>query len=73
MSIGGIRAKGLIMNVRDTNVTINNNPVVKLDIQIRPGVNTIVQKTVSRIAVPREGDEIDVLYDPGNPSDAVAV
>ena len=73
LEVSGVRAKGLIMNVRDTGVTINDNPVVKLDIQIRPGVNTIVQKTVSRIAVPREGDEIEVLYDPGNPADAVAV
>jgi len=68
---GGVRAKGLIMNVRDTGASINNNPVVKLDVQIRPGMNTVIQKTVSRVAVPREGDEIEVLYNPANPADSV--
>ena len=73
LELSGVRAKGLIMNVRDTGVTVNDNPMVKLDIQIKPGLNTVIKKTVSRIAVPREGDEIEVLYDPANPSDAVAV
>ena len=73
LELSGVRAKGLIMNVRDTGVTINNNPMVKLDIQIKPGFNTTIKKTVSRLDVPREGDEIEVLYDPANPVDAVAV
>jgi hypothetical protein len=67
----GMRAKGIIMNVRDTGAAINDNPMVEMEVMVRPGVNTVIRKTVTADMMPREGTEIEILYDPANPSDAV--
>lgn len=67
----GVQARAVAINVRDTGVTVNNNPRVKLTLQVQPEGQAPfeVEKklTVSRVAIPRIGDEFIVRYDPADP------
>ena len=66
----GKRCPGVVESVRDTNVTINNNPRVHITVRAEPPGEspfTIVKTaTVSRVRVPRPGDRCVVFYDPAN-------
>jgi hypothetical protein len=68
----GIQARAVVINVQDTGMTINDNPRVKLTLQVQPEgeVPFEVSKktTVSRVSIPRVGDEYVVRYDPADPS-----
>ncbi|HLT24689.1 MAG TPA: hypothetical protein VK004_06150 [Ignavibacteria bacterium] len=63
----GTRADAMVMGVEDTGITINNDPVVRLTIEINSGsagsFEKTIETTVSRILIPRKGDIIKVLYD----------
>jgi hypothetical protein len=68
----GSRAIGVLLNVRDTGVTINElNLRVKMDFRIEPldgsppfeGSKT---STVNRAQIPRAGDRYPVWYDPSD-------
>ena len=66
----GMQTTGRIVAVRDTGVTINNNPRVALEIEARThsGPMTLQKSvTVSRLAIPREGDEVQIWYDRNHP------
>jgi hypothetical protein len=57
------------MSVRDTGVTINENPRVALTMQVTPTdgsppFEVATKATVSRVAIPRPGDSFVVRYDP---------
>ncbi|MFL5824126.1 MAG: hypothetical protein ACJ764_11870 [Solirubrobacteraceae bacterium] len=57
------------MQVRDTGMTINDNPRVALTLQVNPTdgsppFQTSTKVTVSRVAIPRAGDSFVVRYDP---------
>jgi hypothetical protein len=64
----GRRCTGVIESVEDTNVTINDNPRVRITVRAEPPGEppfTIVKTaTVSRVRVPRSGDRCVVFYDP---------
>jgi hypothetical protein len=66
----GRRCPGVVESVEDTNVTINDNPRVRITVRAEPPGEspfTIVKTaTVSRVRVPRPGDRCVVLYDPAN-------
>lgn len=66
----GSRCPGVVVSVEDTNVTINDNPRVKLTVRAEPPGEspfTIVKHTtVSRVNIPRQGDRCTVFYDPTN-------
>lgn len=69
---GGKEGIGTVLGVQDTNVTINNNPRVKLRFRIEPTDGTEpfeAEKTVtvSRVEIPRPGDRYPVWFDPSNP------
>ncbi len=72
MTDGG-RAVGTITNVRDTGMTINDNPRVKITLQIEPidgspafsGEKTA---TVSRVRLPQIGARHPVFYDRADPT-----
>src|SRR5438270_8345800 len=68
----GTQARAVVLGVRDTGVTINENPRVKLTLQVQPdgGAPFEAEKTmtVSRVAIPRPGDGFLVRYDPADPS-----
>jgi hypothetical protein len=66
----GRRCSGVVEAVEDTNVTINDNPRVRITVRAEPPGEspfTIVKTaTVSRVRVPRPGDRCVVFYDPAN-------
>ncbi len=63
----GITGKGTINKVEDTNVTINNNPQVRLYLTIysknQVPFDAQVKMVVSRVSIPRKGDWVVVKYD----------
>jgi hypothetical protein len=62
-----------VINIQDTGMTINNNPRVKLTLQVQPDGQAAFQATkiatVSRLQIPRVGDEFWVRYDSDDPSE----
>jgi hypothetical protein len=66
----GIDAAAEVVSVQDTGATINNNPVVIMQLKVTSSVGTQFetagQAAVSRIAVPRAGDKIK--YNPADPT-----
>ncbi len=69
----GIQARAVVINVQDTGVTINDNPRVKLTLQVQPEgevpFEATKKTTVSRVSIPRVGDEYVVRYDPADTSE----
>ncbi|GEM_PF-6195088 len=69
----GITAEAEVLDVRDTGTTINDDPLVALQLEVRPSMAAAFQveyKTlVSRLEVSqyRPGCKAVVLYDPANP------
>jgi hypothetical protein len=65
----GAEAIGTVQEVRDTGVTINDNPRVELRLRIdpvdgSPSFEGTKKVTVSRIAVPYPGQRFPVWFDP---------
>lgn len=73
----GIEADATILAIRDTGVTINKNPYVKLRLRVEPigmaAYETDVKAMVSRIAIPRPGDGVRVKFDPNKPEDVIVL
>ena len=64
----GRRGVGVVTGVRDTGMTVNDNPRVKMTFRIEPldgsaPFEARKTSTVSRIAIPRTGDRYPVWYD----------
>jgi hypothetical protein len=61
-----VEARAVITDVKDTGMTINDNPRVKLTLRVEPqGAEpweAVKKATVSRINIPRVGDPIRVKY-----------
>lgn len=66
----GQRCPGEVVSVQDTNVTINDNPRVKITVKAEPPgeepFNVTKTATVSRVSIPRPGDRCTVFYDPAD-------
>jgi hypothetical protein len=71
----GIKAKGEITKVEDTRETLNNNPKVKLYVTVKPDegddFEAVVTMYVSRVRIPRQGDKVNVFYNPDNKKEIV--
>jgi hypothetical protein len=69
----GAQGEAVVINIADTGMTINDNPRVKLTLQVQPENGTPFQvtkkQTVSRVAIPTVGTRFFVRYDPANPED----
>jgi len=68
----GLRGVGVVTDVRDTGMTVNDNPRVKMVFRVEPldGSAAFEAKktsTVSRVAIPRAGDRYPVWYDGADP------
>jgi hypothetical protein len=68
----GQRGVGIVTDVRDTGMTVNDNPRVKMTFRVEPldgGAPFEARKTstVSRVAIPRAGDRYPVWYDGADP------
>lgn len=65
----GVNAPGQVVEVRDTGMTVNDNPRVALTVQVSPidgsaQFQVSKKQTVSRVAIPRPGDQFVIRYDP---------
>ncbi|MFN8596721.1 MAG: hypothetical protein U0559_11145 [Anaerolineae bacterium] len=73
----GVEAAATILSIRDTGVTINKNPYVKLRLRVEPiglaAYETEVKTLASRVAIPRPGDGVRVKFDPNKPEDVIVV
>jgi hypothetical protein len=68
----GVNAPGEVISVRDTGVTVNENPRVAVTLRVSPTDGSAPfevskKQTVSRVAIPRPGDAFVVRYDPDDP------
>ena len=67
----GMQTTGVITAVRDTGVTINNNPRIALELDVKTANGPMKLSktvTVSRVAIPRQGDTVQVWYDRNDPN-----
>ncbi len=64
----GRRAPAVVIDVKDTGTTINNQPRVRLRLRVQPEGEPpfeVERKLlVSRLAIPRAGERVEVAYDP---------
>jgi hypothetical protein len=64
----GLEASADVLSVADSGATINMNPLVEMKLHVIPATGAAFEATartiVSRIAVPRKGDRINIKYNP---------
>ncbi|TMK42184.1 MAG: hypothetical protein E6G56_01890 [Actinobacteria bacterium] len=65
----GVNAPAEIISLRDTGVTVNNNPRVVLTLRVNPAdgsspFEVSKKQLISRVSLPRVGDPVTVRYDP---------
>ncbi|RPI16190.1 MAG: hypothetical protein EHM58_12385 [Ignavibacteriae bacterium] len=62
----GMNAKATVVKVEDTGALINYNPVVRLHMKVQPdfgmGFDVVSEQMVSKIAIPRAGDVLNIKY-----------
>lgn len=68
----GSKGVGVVLNVQDTGMTMNDNPRIRMTFRIEPLDGTAPfeaekTKVVSRVQIPRAGDRFPVWYDPSDP------
>ena len=69
----GAKGIGTVTHVQDTGMTINDNPRVKMTFRVEPldgapAFEAEKTATVSRVAIPRNGEQYPVWYDRADPS-----
>lgn len=71
----GRDAPALILHIADTGITLNQNPYVRLRLQVQPPdtepYEVTVSALVSRVNIPRVGEVIMVKYDPARPQEVI--
>jgi Short C-terminal domain len=64
----GSLAPGVVIEVKDTGTTVNNQPRVRVRLRVQPEGEPpfeVERKLlVSRLAIPRAGERVEVAYDP---------
>jgi hypothetical protein len=75
--LNGYPGKATIVGLQDTGWTVNDNPMIKMTLDIQPEVGAAfrveVKAMVSRLAIPKVGDTFPVKYDPNDPGKVVIV
>lgn len=73
----GSSGKATILKLEDTGTLINYNPVVRIQMKVTPDYGspfeTTVETQVSKIAIPRVGDVVNVKYNPTNTQEVAIV
>jgi hypothetical protein len=73
----GMPATAEVLSIADTGALINYNPVVRMKLNIQPqfgpAFQADVETAVSKIAIPRVGDKINIKYNPANTSEILVV
>lgn len=69
----GVKATARVLNVEDLRETINDNPRVKMTLEVMPEgkekFEAEVKMVVSRVNIPRRGDLVTVYYNPNDKTD----
>lgn len=79
LAMSGLPATAEVVSIQDTGASINDNPVVKLSLKVTPSVGgmmpfeTTGETMVSKIAIPRKGDKINIKYNMANPAEFVVI
>jgi len=78
LTMTGLPATAEVLGIEDTGTLVNFNPVVRLQLKVTPSVGgvdfeTTGQLAVSKIAIPRVGDKINIKYNPADPSQIVVM
>lgn len=73
----GMGATAEVLSIADTGALINFNPVVKMRLNVTPQFGPAFQvdaeTAVSKIAIPRVGDKINIKYNPANTSQVLVI
>jgi hypothetical protein len=73
----GMGGTAEVLSIADTGAMVNYNPVVKMQLRVQPQFGVAFEITaeaaVSKIAVPRVGDKINIKYNPVNTSEIVVL
>jgi hypothetical protein len=73
----GMPATAEVLSIEDTGALINFNPVVRMKLQVTPQFGmpfeVVSETAVSKIAVPKVGDKINIKYNPANNSQILIV
>ncbi len=73
----GVPATAEVLSMQDTGKLINYNPVVVMRLKInapyQPPFETTAETIVSKIAIPRVGDTINIKYAPADPTKVIIV
>jgi len=68
----GLEASADVLSVADTGATVNTKLLVEMKLHVIPATGAAFEATartmVSRIAVPRKGDRINIKYNPADVS-----
>jgi len=64
----GQKTTGTYTSIKDTGVTVNLSPMVHVKVKTKQGEGEF-DMFVSRVGFPRVGESIEVVYNPGNPSE----
>lgn len=71
----GKRSSATIKKVEDLNVTINKNPKVRIYLKVTPkdekAFDAAIEMVVSRVNIPRAGDDATVFYNPNDKTDII--
>jgi len=73
----GMGGTAEVLSMEDTGALVNFNPVVKMKLRVQPAFGpsfeTTAEAAVSKIAIPRIGDKINIKYNPVNTSEIVVL
>jgi hypothetical protein len=71
----GLPGTAEVITIADTGALVNFNPVVQMKLKVQPQYGpeftTDVQTAVSKIAVPRVGDKLNIKYNPANNTELI--
>ena len=77
LSMTGVPATAEVLSIEDTGKLINYDPIVRMKLAVQPAYGTPFENTaevlVSKIAVPRVGDKINIKYNAMNTSEIMVV
>lgn len=73
----GMQGTAEVLGIEDTGTLINYNPVVRLKLMVTPSYGAAFEangeSVVSKIAIPRVGDKINIKYNPNDTKQFVVV
>jgi hypothetical protein len=73
----GLPASAEVLSLEDTGTLVNFNPVVRMKLRVQPqfgvGFESMVETAVSKIAIPRVGDKLNIKYNPADTKQIVIV